>query len=256
MMSFNTLIELDGGKGYFTGPSIFRRGLFFDSSLMYIRNEFEFWIIKYVIIESRRQIVMLASTSRGPLLEVDDYSLICCDYRGTTLWVVPIIGIRERTCQIRANGERVLVYCEDEASRPRLIVADGNGRIDHNIILTYKPEAISNIINDQFLMLYRDRGHLLIDKCSATTCRSRTFRLNGACVLGEKASYAITYFKDEKLLVSAMEPGNWQYAYYRRINRRHRSVTIAQKSNPIVLIDENRILIFKQGETSVSLLAF
>lgn len=256
IMFFNRLIELVRGKGYFTGASSFHRGVFCDSNLVYVRNDYKYYTLRYFVLETRKEILFLASAVGGPLDAITETSLICTDYKGNILWNVSVGRILTKSFHIQANADKVVTCFEDDASNAKLIIYTSRGEIAHSVILSYRPVAISNILDDQFVILHENNNHLVAHVYSAGTYKSKAFSLSYDRDIDARSDCSVKFYKGNRLLISSNRDDTWDYAFYKRFNKLLHSAIITQKSEPMVFVDHNDLLIVRLEANKISMVAF
>ena len=256
IMIFDQLVGIEEGIGYFKRPANFSRGAFYDSSLAYIPDDHEYWVLDYFVNETRKQVLFLASTVGGPLSALTECSLLCKDYKGTRLWDVPLGKILTRSFHIRASAEIVVVCFEDDANNARLIIYTPQGDIVRSVSLPFKPIALSNILDNHFIILQHADNHLVAHVHSARAIRPKAFTIGYGGDIDDRSSWSVKLYGGNRLLISSRDDDSWHYAYYQRISKRLHSAILTQESEPMVFINDNDMLIVKMESNRISIVAY
>jgi hypothetical protein len=254
IMLFNRLIGIEGGRGYFTGPSSFYALAFFDGNLVHFRDAHEYYALNYLVHETRREILFLASAIGGPLNAITETFLICTDYKGNVLWSVSLGRILTKSFHIQVNADKVVICFEDDASNARLIIYTSRGEATHNVILPYRPVAISNILDDRFVILHKKKNHLVAHVYSVRTNKPKEFSISYDSELGARYAYAVEFHKGNKLLISSRRGDTWDYGLYKRFNKLLDAATINQEFKPMVFVDHNDMLIVRMESKKINII--
>ena len=245
IMLFNSLIGIEEGQGYFTGPSSFHPCAFFDKNLHPLRNAPEYYALEYSVNQTRKEVLFLASDVGGPLYAVTEALLLCTDYEGNVLWRIPLGRVLTKSFHIQADGDRVVTCFEDDAANARLIIYSPRGETAHSVVLPYRPVAISNILDGHFIILGNDDNSLVVHEYSAKTHKSKAFPISHKTDVDALASFSVELHKGNRLLITSRRDDTWDYALYERFNKRLDTATITQKSEPMVFVNRDHILMVR-----------